>query len=299
MTCLRGRHRTHDTTSTLDAFTHLPAEAVPARRAEARRLLSEPDSDQTLLQAATAGEAMRATAFDITRFALEASLDDEWPHKAETWLELLQASWSESARFCAALAWTARQAGTSALLHLPPEQVMRTPPLTITARTRLHLYAVALRYDFRCRTLQNFLEEHPSRVTDLDPFTQALYAFALLGQSDVTGLDHIDPLLANSSDDPKVAHCLLHGLWLGENLPNQPDRLLHLLRAPAFADKPDAIALFRKATALRRLRRYDEALSSIDDAREQLPLDADPSIHADLTRERTLITAARAHGTWS
>ncbi|HWU08803.1 MAG TPA: hypothetical protein VN520_20885 [Streptomyces sp.] len=297
MTCCLHRCHNNNTAAMLDTFTRLPAEAVPARRTEAQRLLSAPDSYHALVHAAATGASSRATAFDITRHGLEARLDADWTHDAEAWLELLQASWSESAQFCASLAWTARKVGSSALLHLTPERVLHSPTPPVTARARLHLYAVTLRYDFRCRSLQHLLEQHPRPLTDLDPFTRALYAFALLGQSDPAGLGHIDSLLADSGNDPKVAHCLLHGLWLGEDLPHQPGRLLSLLDTPAFAGKPDAIALFRKASALRRLHRHDDALSTIDEAREQLPPDTDPFVHADLTRERALITAARDRAT--
>lgn len=283
-------------TALLDAFVRLPATAVHARRAEARRLLSSPDIYQALLQAAGT-DALNATAFDIARFAVEDRIGDVWTHGAEAWLELFQATWQESARFCTAVAWTARQTGNSALLHLTADRVLHTPAQPITARTRLHLHAVTLRYDFRCRALQDLFNRHPHPVAELDPFSRSLYAFALLGQSNPAGLDLIGPLLDASSDDLKVAHALLHGLWLGEDLPHQPARILNLLNSPAFASQPDAIALFRKAGALRRLRRFDEALSAVDDAREHLPLDTDASVHADLTRERDLISTARAHST--
>ncbi|MEU1824137.1 hypothetical protein ABZ502_17125 [Streptomyces abikoensis] len=240
---------------------------------------------------------MRSTAFDIARMSVEDRIGDTWTHGAEAWLELFQASWSESARFCTALAWTARQAGNSALLHLTPEHVLRTTGMPVTTRTRLHLYAVTLRYDFRCQSLQGLFERHPSPLKELDPFSRSLYAFALLGQSDPAGLDFISPLLDESSEDPKVAHALLHGLWLGDDLPQQPERILDLVARPVFAAQMDAIALFRKASALRRLHRHDEALTALDNARECLPLDADASIHVDLTRERALITGARDQAT--
>ncbi|MFB7011578.1 MULTISPECIES: hypothetical protein [unclassified Streptomyces] len=46
------------------------------------------------------------------------------------------------------------------------------------------------------------------------------------------------------------------------------------------------------AGALRRLGRYDEGLAAIDRALGLLPL-GDIAVHADLVRERSLISAAR------
>jgi hypothetical protein len=51
------------------------------------------------------------------------------------------------------------------------------------------------------------------------------------------------------------------------------------------------VALMRKAGALRQLGRYRQALDALDDALEALPA-GDPAVHADLVRERTLVTTA-------
>ncbi|MCZ9339344.1 hypothetical protein NGM37_16345, partial [Streptomyces sp. TRM76130] len=58
-------------------------------------------------------------------------------------------------------------------------------------------------------------------------------AFALLGRSRASGLPLLDAVLSRAAHDEKVVHALLHGLWLGEDLPDQPRRILDLLRAPA------------------------------------------------------------------
>ncbi|WP_235990966.1 hypothetical protein [Streptomyces ureilyticus] len=50
--------------------------------------------------------------------------------------------------------------------------------------------------------------------------------------------------------------------------------------------------LFRVVGALRRLGRYDEGLAAIDRALDLLP-PGDITVHADLVRERSLVTAAR------
>ncbi|MGK4906426.1 hypothetical protein [Streptomyces albus] len=87
-------------------------------------------------------------------------------------------------------------------------------------------------------------------------------------------------------------HVLLHGLWLGQGLDNGAERLLALNALPPFAEGQDLIVLFRVCGALRRLGRYDRALATIDRALDLLP-PGDVSVHADLARERTLISTAR------
>ncbi len=196
---------------------------------------------------------------------------------------------------CADAAWTARSAGRSVLGLLSPEDVTATNRDPITTRTLAHLYLSALRFDFRCPTLQRLVEQlaETSRQP-LDCYTRALYAFALLGQSRPEGLTVMDEVLATAEEHPKTLHVLLHGLWLGQNLDEGAERLLALSSRPALATGTgtDPIVLFRVAGALRRLGRYDVGLSAIDRAIDCLP-PGDISVHADLVRERSLLCAAR------
>ena len=279
-----------DASATLAAYAQLASGTVWARRAAARRLLRSPNV-RPVLERAALTSATREAVLDIARFDTEDRLDGPWTRHAEAWMELIRTSWQESAVFCSDLAWSGRKAGSSPLIHLTAEQVLSGAP-AITARARLHLYAVALRYDFRCATLRELFARR-GRTLDLDPFSRAHHAFALLGQSDPAGLDLIDPLLEESADHPAIAHTLLHGLWLGHDLPDQAHRMLSLLERSAFDADTDSIALFRKAAALRRLRWFDEALAAITQAMEYLPVDADAGVHSDLVRERALILLAR------
>ncbi|MGM9348219.1 hypothetical protein [Streptomyces salinarius] len=163
----------------------------------------------------------------------------------------------------------------------------------ITTRTLAHLYLSALRFDFRCPTLQRLIEQLAQTACQpLDCYTRALYAFALLGQSRPEGLMVMDEVLAMAEEHPKTLHVLLHGLWLGQDLDEGAERLLALSLRPALATGTDPIVLFRTAGALRRLGRYDEGLSAIDRAIDCLP-PGDISVHADLVRERSLLCAAR------
>ncbi|MFF2378361.1 hypothetical protein ACFVUW_28625 [Streptomyces xiamenensis] len=279
-----------DATAALAAYARLPSTAVWDRRAAARRLLHSPNLHAVLERAAFLAPT-REAVLDIAAHDVADHFDGPWTERAEYWAELIRPSWQESAHFCADLAWKARAAGSSTLVHLTADQALGDER-TLTSRTRLHLYGLGLRYDFRCAALADLFTRR-GRPADLDPFSRSLHAFALLGRSDQDGLHLIDPLMEESADHPKVAHALLHGLWLGHDLPEQPHRILALLDRPPFTRGPDAVALFRKAAALRRLRRFEEALAAISQAMEALPPGADPSVHGDLVRERALILIAR------
>ncbi|APY85547.1 hypothetical protein DCW30_25340 [Streptomyces alfalfae] len=236
----------------------------------------------------------RAGALRKARARATATADDpSWPlHLAED-LHGIRADWKTSAEVCADAAWAARSAGRSVLGLLSPEDVLATNRDPITTRTLAHLYLSALRFDFRCPTLQRLVEQLAQTARQpLDCYTRALYAFALLGQSRPEGLAVMDEVLSEAEEHPKTLHVLLHGLWLGQNLDQGAERLLALSSRPALAADSDPIVLFRVAGALRRLGRYDEGLGAIDRAIDCLP-PGDVSVHADLVRERSLICAAR------
>ncbi|MDX2828007.1 hypothetical protein PV416_44920 [Streptomyces ipomoeae] len=234
-------------------------------------------------------------ALDLACVLARATLtpaDAHWPARLAADLRELDADWRESAEVCADAAWAARAAGHSVLGLLRPEQVTAAGLDPVTARTYQHLYLSGLRYDFRCPTLQSIVEQLPPVArAGLDCYSRALYAFALLGQSRSEGLALMDEVLDQASEHAKTLHVLLHGLWLGQHLPQRAERILDLAARPPFADRTDPIVLFREAGALRQLGRYEDGLAAIDRALDLLP-SGDVSVHADLVRERSLIAAA-------
>jgi tetratricopeptide (TPR) repeat protein len=236
----------------------------------------------------------RAAALHRARARATGTPDDpSWPLRLAEDLRGIRADWKTSAEVCADAAWAARSAGRSVLGLLSPEDVLAADSDPIITRTLAHLYLSALRFDFRCLTLQRLVERLAETARrPLDCYTRALYAFALLGQSRPEGLAVMDEVLAEAEEHPKTLHVLLHGLWLGQDLDQGAGRLLAFSSRPALATGSDPIVLFRVAGALRRLGRYDEGLGAIDRAIDCLP-PGDISVHADLVRERSLICAAR------
>ncbi|MET8623756.1 hypothetical protein ABZW30_08365 [Kitasatospora sp. NPDC004669] len=261
-----------------------------------RSLLDTPGS-YAALAAAVHRDDLRATAFQATRSLIEQTIDagQPWPTEAARWLSLADAGWATSAAFCNQIAWYARTRHNSATTYLTGTSHLLHPGTDRTyARALVHLQLVALRYDFRCRSIQKILDQAPeAQRNQWDPYTRALHAFALLGQSHLAGLPTAQRSLEEAGDNLQVCHALLHGLWLGTDLPDQAEHILRLAARPVF-DRGDPVMLLRTAGALRALGRRQEALTAIDEAMEALDPNA-PEFHADLVRERALITGLPRH----
>ncbi|MEC3997149.1 hypothetical protein VSR01_28070 [Actinacidiphila sp. DG2A-62] len=241
-------------------------------------------------------EPARARALTSLGTAARSRIDAaaDWITPLADDLDRIGATWQESAQVCSATAWHARRVGRDTAGELAE---IEAPPRSFTEprwRPRWHLYCTALRFDFRCRALDTALHgASPLDVESADPYIRAHTAFAVLGQSKPAGLTMLDRLLADpeAAGSREVLHVVLHGLWLGHLLPHRPQRILRVASLGPLARPADPIALMRTAAALRQLGRYRAALATIDDAIDALPA-GDATVHADLVRERTLITTA-------
>ncbi|MEV6686568.1 hypothetical protein AB0N28_14670 [Streptomyces sp. NPDC051130] len=252
--------------------------------------------EYALAQGADGEEGLRERGWVMVRARVTEEIGSgrDWTREAAVWLARGGATWRESARVTGDLAWRARAEGFSALLFLDRAYVTSLDPGTALGRGLWHCFLTTLRYDFRCVAIEEFFDGLPPGRDRADPYTDALRAFALLGRSRTEGLALMEAVVARAGDEEKVVHALLHGLWLGENLPRQASLMLDLLEASAFSGGllgPEA--LFRKAGALRRLRQYEPALAAVQSAIDCL----DPGevvVHADCVRERSLILAERS-----
>ncbi|MCG6497108.1 hypothetical protein [Kitasatospora sp. A2-31] len=257
-----------------------------------RGLLDTPGS-YAALAAAVHRDDLRPTALAAIRSLIEQDIDAgrPWPSEAARWLSRASADWQTSAALANHLAWYARSRRNSALAHLAGTDHLNQPGTDrVHAQALRHIHLGTLRFDFRCRSIQHLLDQVPvSERARWDPYTRALAAFALLGSSAPGALEALDRCLAEAGDNPQVCHALLHGLWLGDGLPDQAERILELAAWPTF-DDADPIMLFRTAAAWRSLGRRSEALDAIHSAVEALDPNQ-PDVHADLVRERALITA--------
>lgn len=213
--------------------------------------------------------------------------DDGWIGSAQSWLESSDADWGRSASFCADVAWAARAARNSALLHIDSTDLpsrISTP----ADRGLLHILIQSQRYDFRFRSIRETVASLRIPLVDLDPFSRAVHAFALLGQNADTALDEFAAVSQLGGGHEKVAHALLHGLWMATRLPDQANRILDLIELSEVLRDNDPIVALRRAYALRKLRRYDDAIQALDLGMLNLS-PASVEVHQDFTRERAMI----------
>ncbi|MFI2204622.1 hypothetical protein ACH47Z_28320 [Streptomyces sp. NPDC020192] len=148
----------------------------------------------------------------VASIAIETISGTQWPARLAEALRDLDATWQESAEVCADVAWRARAAGNSVLVLLAPEDVTGPGRGPVIWRTYRHLYLSALRYDFRCRSIESLVNQVLLPELNADPYSWALYAFSRLGQSRSDGLAVMERVLDMASDHPKTLHVLLHGV---------------------------------------------------------------------------------------
>jgi hypothetical protein len=240
--------------------------------------------------------AARAAGLDALSAAAKRRIDQgaDWIGPLDRGLRLTGATWQESARVCSPAVWHARRTGRNVLKDLESRPVPGADMSAPAHRTWWHLYFTALRFDFRCRAIRTVFQAlDPPGAEHADPYIRAHDVFAVLGRSQPAGLGMLDGLLAEDdvAQSSEVLHVVLQGLWLGHMLPGRAERILRLTRLRPLSRTADPVALMRRAGALRQLGRYRQALDALDDALEALPA-GDPAVHADLVRERALVTTA-------
>jgi hypothetical protein len=240
--------------------------------------------------------AAREAALGTLRGAANRRINDgeDWIGPLDRGLRLIGATWQESAQVCSNAVWYARRTGRDVLKDLESRPIPGADMSAAQHRAWWHLYFTAHRFDFRCQAIRTVFQAlDPPGAAHADPYIRAHDVFGVLGRSQPAGLGMLDDLLTedDAAQSREVLHVVLQGLWLGHLLPGRADRILHLTGLPPLSRPADPVALMRTAGALRQLGRHRQALAAIDDAIEALPT-GDPAVHADMVRERTLITCA-------
>ncbi|MGY2701611.1 hypothetical protein [Nocardioides sp. HB32] len=221
---------------------------------------------------------------DLDPAEVDALLD-----AADTFYPLLAATTERYAEDRAALrrvvtdlAWQARARGR-AVPPVPDE-------LTGHAQRVARYYAgQRLRFDFRFRELQRVIEPW---LGSGDALLTALAGFAALGRGEPMGRALVERSLAAADADDKSRHVCLHALWFSRDREDLT-LLLALSEEMLAAGAGGANAHYRRAGALRRLGRYDEAMVEIELAIERHG-SGDTAVHQDYVRERELILAVAA-----
>ncbi|HET8684739.1 MAG TPA: hypothetical protein VFM54_23140 [Micromonosporaceae bacterium] len=280
------------------AFERYLATDEEHRRAPAEEFLSLPQAQDYILEklcglpvSASRARAALWRLAGIDAIGKLAHPDDRWIATLVLWLGRGQATWQESASVCAEVGFQAYLADKPN--PITTEMIRSRGPLTVAGRALLHLHLIAQRLAYRWEAMEQCFADLDTPVDDLDPYARAYHVFALLAGDDPSGPDHMRRLLEVAGDDYRVNLSLVEGLRLSRGLPNQGERMLQLLARPALALSPSPDPLYRKAYALRKLGRYNDALRVADECLQKIPpLQVQDRIR--ILQERELILAEQA-----
>jgi tetratricopeptide (TPR) repeat protein len=259
--------------------------SLPGARGYALDKLHELSTDQH-----TGRDAIwRLACWDaIARLPAEGNA---WVLTAVDWLAEGEATWQESATVCAEVGFRAYLADRPDPITI--EMIKSAGPLTVRGRALLHLHLIAIRLAYRWEAMEDCLASVGVPIKDLDPYSRVYHVFALLAENHPSALTEMAELLAVAGDDYRVNLSLLEGLRLSRGIPDSAQRMLDLLNGPALSSSRSPDPLYRKAYALRKLGRYDEALRVADECLQRIPpLQVQDRVR--IVQERELILAEQA-----
>jgi tetratricopeptide (TPR) repeat protein len=185
------------------------------------------------------------------------------------------------------VAWLSREAGEE-YPSRGGRSVRQAEP-----RDRLHALVVAyvlgqrLRFDFKFDALGSLAQEWLGEFEG-DALVLSFAAFAALGLRAPHGLDLYRQATAAPDADRRSRHVCLAGMWLADHVEGQPEMLLELSNKMMAKGEIDENVFYRRASALRKLGKHDQALDEIDRAISMLGV-GNNRVHQDYMRERESI----------
>lgn len=210
--------------------------------------------------------------------------DDGWIARLEDVRGALALPAATVRSVCADLAWVSR------LLGHPYPPAARSPSGS-PALVGCYVAGYRLRYDFRFQDLaavsQSWLQDHPG-----DSLLLAFAAFAALGARSKQGVSLYRQALDSPDADRRTRHTCLAGMWLAYDVPDQAQQMLDLTDVMLAKGEADTNLYYRRASALRKLEDFDQAVRDIDLATSMLGA-GDNMVHQDYMREREMIVASQ------
>jgi tetratricopeptide (TPR) repeat protein len=154
-----------------------------------------------------------------------------------------------------------------------------------------YVHGQRLRFDYRFREILARCNEWLTDFHD-DALILAFAAFGGLGSRAVNGLDLYNRSVQAPDADGKSRHVCLSAIWFADHLEEQPQTLLSLSDEMMARGEDDANIHYRRAAALRRLGKYDDALAEIDLAIDLFGVGA-VIVHEQYAQERRTIINTR------
>jgi tetratricopeptide (TPR) repeat protein len=150
-----------------------------------------------------------------------------------------------------------------------------------------YVHGQRFRFDYKFEPLQAHTHLWLDEFCD-DALVLALAAFACLGARSPRGLELFHKSVGAADADTKSRHVCLAAMWFADHVPDQPEIMLSLSNRMMTAGVLDSNVFYRRAYALRKLGRYEQALEEVDRAISLLDI-GNNRVHQDYVRERELI----------
>ena len=154
-----------------------------------------------------------------------------------------------------------------------------------------YVHGQRLRFDYRFREILARCNEWLTEFHD-DALILSFAAFGGLGSRALNGLDLYNRAVEAPDADSKSRQVALTAIWFADHLEEQPDTLLRLSDQMMARGENDENIHYRRAAALRRLGRYDEALTEIDLAIDLFGV-GNMLVHEQYAQERRTIINTR------
>jgi hypothetical protein len=154
-----------------------------------------------------------------------------------------------------------------------------------------YVHGQRLRFDYRFRELQTRCNAWLAEFHD-DALILSFAAFAGLGCRASNGLDLFNRSVQAPDADSKSRQVSLTAIWFADHLVEQPETLLRLSDDMMARGEDNENIHYRRAAALRRLGKYDEALVEIDLAIDLFGV-GNMLVHEQYAQERRTIIATR------
>jgi tetratricopeptide (TPR) repeat protein len=154
-----------------------------------------------------------------------------------------------------------------------------------------YVHGQRLRFDYRFRELQTRCNEWLGEFHD-DALILGFAAFGGLGTRALNGLNLFTRAVEAPDADDKSRQVCLSAVWFADHLEDQPEILLRLSDEMMARGESNANIHYRRAAALRRLGRYDDALAEVDLAIDLFGV-GNIMVHEQYAQERRTIIHTR------
>jgi tetratricopeptide (TPR) repeat protein len=155
-----------------------------------------------------------------------------------------------------------------------------------------YAHAQRLRFDFKFAQLRTSCNEWLAEFSG-DALILSLAAFAGLGARASNGMDLLTRAVESPDADEKSRQVCLAAIGFADHVEGQAETLLSLSNDMMARGEDNENVHYRRAAALRKLGRYDEALAEADRAMDLLDAAGSTLVQEQYSQERRAIIAAQ------